>query len=201
MSFLVRSTLRASSSHLPQALPRPIFSHRTVFALLPRYNSTQTTSTTVASLASQPAATQPATTSPEPSAIPSEILPPDEGMKRITNSLRIPESSFVASSSDPLSESWWIALTRKDSDSQYPSKFYSGRSLEVLRGSNAFLTTYKRLQGVMRNGNMKKEAKLNEFYEKPSVKRRRLRSERHRRRFKEMVRSKVQQAMAMRNRA
>lgn len=43
------------------------------------------------------------------------------------------------------------------------------------------------MQGVMRMGNMKKEAKLNEFHEKPSVRRRRLRSERHRRRFKEMV--------------
>lgn len=49
------------------------------------------------------------------------------------------------------------------------------------------MVAYKRMQGVMRMGNMKKEAKLNEFHEKPSVRRRRLRSERHRRRFKEMV--------------
>ncbi|AFR96666.1 ribosomal protein S21 [Cryptococcus neoformans C23] len=197
MSFLFRSTLRASTSRLPAGLPistsRPL-----AFLPLPlsRLNSSLST--------------PPFSSATKPSSPPQNPINPK--FAELTSSLSIPISSTskphaAAAAADPTSEDWWMTLSKKShyntfssTKSFHPTKYFSGRSIELNRGTD-FLVAYKRMQGVMRMGNMKKEAKLNEFHEKPSVRRRRLRSERHRRRFKEMVRSKVQQALAMRSRA
>ncbi|WWC90427.1 ribosomal protein S21 [Kwoniella dendrophila CBS 6074] len=97
-------------------------------------------------------------------------------------------------------ENWWIKASRTSQDlGGYPTNQSTGRSILVTKNGE-FLTAYKRLQGLLRQSNLKKELRLQEFHEKPSVKKRRLLSERHRRRFKEMVRAKVQQVVSMRNR-
>ena len=51
---------------------------------------------------------------------------------------------------------------------------------------------YRNLMGTLRRNNVRRELRLEERYEKPNQKRRRLRSERHRRRFADMIRKKVQ---------
>ncbi|ODN77756.1 ribosomal protein S21 [Cryptococcus amylolentus CBS 6039] len=214
MSLLFRSAVRASSSRLPMAsiapaLPRrrlPLPAQNITVPLLSRFNS------------SLPKAT--VTTLEPQSQVQSQL---EESQRDSTRGagfdikdVRIPESSSKSSLqspnspsglSDPTSEDWWMHFSSKPSDaslhrssSGLPSKYFSGRSIALTRGGD-FMQGYRRLQSVVRSGNMKKEARLNEFYEKPSLRRRRLRSERHRRRFKEMVRTKVQQALAMRSKA
>ncbi|OCF32644.1 ribosomal protein S21 [Kwoniella heveanensis CBS 569] len=104
-----------------------------------------------------------------------------------------------SSSNDP--EAWWRERSNQAAQEKkgYPTTISTGRSIPVSRNGD-FMTAYKRLQGLIRNSNLKKEARLTEYHEKPSVRRRRLISERHRRRFKEMVRTKVQQVISMRHR-
>ncbi|WVQ72700.1 ribosomal protein S21 [Cryptococcus sp. DSM 104548] len=216
MSLLFRSAIRASSSRLPMAsiapaLPQrrlPLSAQNIVCPLLPRFNSSL-----------PPKAT---TTTLEPESQVQSLL--EESQRETSrgagfdiNDVRIPESSSKPSHqsfnspsglSDPTSESWWMHSSSPKPSGTYtsrsssglPTKYFSGRSIPLIRGGD-FMQGYRRLQSVVRSGNMKKEARLNEFHEKPSVRRRRLRSERHRRRFKEMVRTKVQQALAMRSKA
>lgn len=182
MSFLFRSTLRASTSRLPTVLPTPA-SRPLAFLPLPlsRFNSSLST--------------PPSSSAAKPSSPPQNPINPR--FAELTSSLSIPVSStskpHAAAAADPTSEDWWMTVSKKSNYNTFsstknfhPTKYFSGRSVELNRGTD-FLVAYKRMQGVMRMGNMKKEAKLNEFHEKPSVRRRRLRSERHRRRFKEMV--------------
>lgn len=59
-----------------------------------------------------------------------------------------------------------------------------GRQVDVNRAMSV-------LNQVIRRNNIRSELRLGERYEKPNQKRRRLRSERHRRRFANMVREKV----------
>lgn len=51
---------------------------------------------------------------------------------------------------------------------------------------------YSKLMSMLAKNNVRKELRLEEHYEKPNQKRRRLKSERHRRRFAAAVREKVQ---------
>ena len=51
---------------------------------------------------------------------------------------------------------------------------------------------YRSLMATLRRNNVRRELKLTERYEKPNQMRRRKRSERHRRRFADMIRKKVQ---------
>jgi ribosomal protein S21 len=46
---------------------------------------------------------------------------------------------------------------------------------------------YRRLQGVMSRSGVRRDLRLGEFHEKSSDRRRRVESERHRKRFQEMV--------------
>lgn len=62
---------------------------------------------------------------------------------------------------------------------------YSGRSV-VSRDGN-FSLAYRRLSGIMSRNRIRKELRLGEHHEKGSERRRRLKSERHRRRFAELV--------------
>ncbi|WWD19311.1 ribosomal protein S21 [Kwoniella shandongensis] len=204
MSLFFRSALRAST-----ALPSTASTSRIATSLitLQRYNSTLPP-------------TPPPTTSelfPSPSGSSSSSnTQSQEKTKSALSSLRfeIPSSSSSStgtgsgsgsgsassssSSTDPNVEDWWTIASRRNHIG-YPNTVYTGRSILVPRGGE-FNTAYRRLNGLLRNGNMKKELRLGEFYEKPSVRKRRLLSERHRRRFKEMVRTKVQQVISMRSR-
>jgi Ribosomal protein S21 len=62
---------------------------------------------------------------------------------------------------------------------------YSGRSFDV-KAQNV-PSAYSRVMGILSRNAVRKELRLAERHEKPTDKRRRLRRERHRRRFAEMV--------------
>ncbi|WFD32550.1 hypothetical protein MSPP1_003598 [Malassezia sp. CBS 17886] len=83
---------------------------------------------------------------------------------------------------------------------QSPAKPTSGRSVSIAnsnaQGNNATVL-YRTLMRLLRRNNVRRELKLQERYEKPNQMRRRKRSERHRRRFADMVRKKVQLIMAL----
>lgn len=75
-----------------------------------------------------------------------------------------------------------------------PATPTTGRSVSASNsfGNNSVSMLYRNLMGTLRRNNVRRELKLQERYEKPNQKRRRIRSERHRRRFADMVRRKVQ---------
>jgi len=79
-----------------------------------------------------------------------------------------------------------------------PANTYAGRSVEVKNGDVA--TAYNKLQGILVRNNVRKELRLTERHEKKSDKRRRLESERHRKRFADFIRKKVQLVKAIRAR-
>ena len=91
---------------------------------------------------------------------------------------------------------WWTKLssnpTREgssyNSHLRVPGNQYSGRSLPIDPRSS-LAQRYRQLQGQMTRTGVRKELKLAEFYEKPSIRRNRKQSERHRRRFQELVSS------------
>jgi ribosomal protein S21 len=62
---------------------------------------------------------------------------------------------------------------------------YSGRSIEAREGN--FIGAYRRLSGILSRNRVRKELRLNEYHEKGSEMKRRLKSERHRRRFQDLV--------------
>lgn len=75
-----------------------------------------------------------------------------------------------------------------------PATPTTGRSVSASNsyGSSSAAMLYRNLMGTLRRNNVRRELRLEERYEKPNQKRRRLRSERHRRRFADMIRKKVQ---------
>ncbi|KDQ14031.1 hypothetical protein BOTBODRAFT_110804 [Botryobasidium botryosum FD-172 SS1] len=79
-----------------------------------------------------------------------------------------------------------------------PPNTYAGRSVVVEKGDVG--NAYNRLQGILARNDVRKELRLTERHEKRSDKRRRLESERHRRRFAEFIRKKVQLVKAIRAR-
>ncbi|KAK6910926.1 ribosomal protein S21 [Kwoniella mangroviensis CBS 8507] len=190
MSFLFRTSLRAASSSTPSSsrLTLPALS------MAIRHNSTASSEST------------PPTSG--------ELFTPSSSSRSSSNIKNLFQSNgFSKLKFDPISssasegkgqgedsdgEAWWRQLS-KNAKEGFPTTPSTGRSIVVSRGGD-FQTSYKRLQGLLRQSNLKKELRLQEYHEKPSVRRRRLISERHRRRFKEMVRTKVQQVVSMRNR-
>jgi ribosomal protein S21 len=72
-----------------------------------------------------------------------------------------------------------------------PRKPRDGRVFEV-RSNVDVGSAYSRLMSLLAKNNVRRELRLEENYEKPNQKRRRLKSERHRRRFAAAVREKVQ---------
>lgn len=74
----------------------------------------------------------------------------------------------------------------------------TGRSLSMTSTyNNTSATLYRQLSQILNRNNVRRELRLNERYEKPNQMRRRKRSERHRRRFADMVRKKVQLVRAL----
>jgi len=75
---------------------------------------------------------------------------------------------------------------------------YSGRSVTVQRAGpfrdawqEPFNSAYRRLQNILRENTVAKTARSQERHEKKGVKRRRLASQTHRRKFAQLVRQKV----------
>jgi len=62
---------------------------------------------------------------------------------------------------------------------------YTGRSIPVREGN--VLGAYYGLNSILGQNNVRRELKLGERYEKPTERRRRIQSERHRRRFAQAV--------------
>ncbi|WFD36703.1 hypothetical protein MCUN1_003590 [Malassezia cuniculi] len=84
-----------------------------------------------------------------------------------------------------------------------PAKPTTGRSFSASPTSANKVPAavlYRNLMSTLRRNNVRYELRLGERYEKPNQMRRRKRSERHRRRFADMVRKKVQLVMALRAR-
>jgi ribosomal protein S21 len=80
---------------------------------------------------------------------------------------------------------WWATRSRLRSSGAIISKF-AGRSQEVRR-SEDFSKAYRDIRRLLTVTGVKRELRLREYYEKPSEKKVRLASERHRKRFAKMV--------------
>jgi len=85
-----------------------------------------------------------------------------------------------------------------------PATPTTGRSYSAfgsgMYGKASAPVLYRNLMSTLRRNNVRRELKLQERYEKPNEMRRRKRSERHRRRFADMIRKKVQLVMALKSR-
>lgn len=81
----------------------------------------------------------------------------------------------------------------------WPATPFSGRSIRVTPQADPS-RAYAQLAVLLKRNNVRQELRLQQRYEKPNVERRRKKSERHRRRFADMVRKKVQLVMAIKAR-
>jgi ribosomal protein S21 len=114
---------------------------------------------------------------------------------RTTRSTPLPET--IASPADLRTlqptqdpDNWWTARqagTLASTSSKLPGNQFSGRSIPV-KGGKGFQQAYRQLMGVLSRTGVRNDVRNSEFYEKPHVMRNRQKSERHRRRFQEMVR-------------
>lgn len=76
-------------------------------------------------------------------------------------------------------------------DPNWPATPYSGRSVNV-NASGDVNRAFIQLTNILGRNSVRRELKLGERFEKPNRERNRKKSERHRRRFADMVRRKVQ---------
>lgn len=83
------------------------------------------------------------------------------------------------------------AWSRRSLHGDDPVTPYTGRTLEVNQ-KNPVSQAYKRLLTLLRRNEVRTQLKLAERYEKPNQERRRKKSQRHRARFADMIRKKVQ---------
>ncbi|KAI5452490.1 hypothetical protein NCC49_000653 [Naganishia albida] len=99
-------------------------------------------------------------------------------------------------------EGWWRETYGSRTWSK-PGNQYTGRSINVpsKSGEAGVATAIRRLNGVLMRNRVKRELRLGEYYEKPSERKKRLAVERHRRRFQDLVRQKVQLVQTIRNRS
>jgi ribosomal protein S21 len=93
-------------------------------------------------------------------------------------------------------DSWWHALNNRSSGpyqsrnataAAIPGNQYSGRSISTTKGPWEVMNAFRQLGGRLARSGLKADVRRSEYHEKPSEKKRRLASERHRRRFQEMV--------------
>ncbi|MCO5590112.1 hypothetical protein L7F22_044081 [Adiantum nelumboides] len=116
-------------------------------------------------------------------------------LRSVAPSSDIPKSSHeLAQAARKLSEFEQMEDTwrkRKTYGPDRPALPSDGRSIAV-SNSGDLARAMTNLNSIFRVNNIRTELRLGERYEKPNQKRRRLASERHRRRFAHMVREKVQ---------
>jgi small subunit ribosomal protein MRP21 len=72
-----------------------------------------------------------------------------------------------------------------------PAKPHTGRTVQIDQAGRNVAVGYKILMATLNRNAVRRELKLTERYEKPNQMRVRKKSERHRRRFAEMIREKV----------
>ena len=124
-------------------------------------------------------------------------IPAEVRLDQVFENLGLPEPAAESSSSSssastsplgvPSNDAWWKMRSNSSENQLDPGNQYSGRTL-VVRGANkGFAKQFKQLGGVLARSNIKTELRIAEFYEKPSDRRRRVESERHRRRFQQLV--------------
>ncbi|RXK42306.1 hypothetical protein M231_00296 [Tremella mesenterica] len=108
-----------------------------------------------------------------------------------------PENSLVSGllSVNPDPNAWW----NLPSIGGTPWNQFSGRSMSRLK-KNSLLASMGAVMGEMTKSGMRAELMRWRFHERPSEEKRRRRSERHRRRFQEMVREKVRLVNILRTR-
>ncbi|WOO78405.1 uncharacterized protein LOC62_02G001952 [Vanrija pseudolonga] len=205
MSFLFRSLAAARTASAPRLASAPVArfapaqASGSVSRLLPlslRFSSSSpsgsapTPEPTIvfntdapSSLSSSPAADSGAPTPSEPRRSGLDIPLPDAGAI-------VPDV--------PNADAWWRASSLS-AGRGFPGTRYSGRSIGM-RSPAQYNTTYNALGSRLRRANVRKEFKLFEYHETGAKRRVRLGSERHRRRFKEMIRERVQQVQMLRAR-
>jgi ribosomal protein S21 len=88
-------------------------------------------------------------------------------------------------------DKWWTSLVSQGAGGSrtappQPGNQYSGRSIAVGRGGDV-AGAFRKLSVRLSRTGLKADVRRSEYHEKPSEKKRRLASERHRRRFQEMV--------------
>ncbi|TXT09194.1 hypothetical protein VHUM_02668 [Vanrija humicola] len=201
MSFLFRSVAaaralpvpRLAASALPRIAPTPAASP--VARLLPlslRFSSSTPSSSS--------------TSAPQPS--PSVVFNTDAPSSRATESqpdsrrgtaldIPLPDASHLVPDL-PNADAWWRA-SNLTAGRGFPGTRFSGRSLPS-RSGNDYAKAYSMLNYRLTAAKVRKEWKQAEYHETPSKRRVRLQSERHRRRFKEMIRERVQQVQLLRAR-
>ncbi|QRV87705.1 ribosomal protein S21 [Ceratobasidium sp. AG-Ba] len=81
-----------------------------------------------------------------------------------------------------------------------PGNVYTGRSVAVPERGHDLSSAYRRLHVILSRNRVRSELFLQKRYEKPSDRERRLKSERHRRRFAAWIRKKVQLVSEIRRR-
>lgn len=105
-------------------------------------------------------------------------------------------------------KAWTFGSTREKQTTipTVPLNKLQGRTVPVaLRGvaglpTGDVLGAFRRLEGLLRRNNVRKEVKLNRFYEKPSTKRKRLKMEQNRKLFGDLVKRKLRLVMEMKSR-
>jgi len=95
------------------------------------------------------------------------------------------------------SQSRMASIQKLQKDREHAGMYW-GRSFPVVNGN--FISAYARVMTTLRENNVRRELRLTERFEKPTDRRRRLRSERHRRRFADMISQKVKVVRAIRER-
>jgi ribosomal protein S21 len=158
----------------------------------------QATASSSRRISSAPAASflRYASSSAPASSLQDSIIQPDlhDSPRRSTRSTPIPDSLVSATdllrlqpASDP--DNWWTAGSTRSATSplaKLPGNQYSGRSIAI-KGGRGFQQSYRQLMGVLSRTGVRNDVRNSEYFEKPHVMRNRQKSERHRRRFQEMV--------------
>ncbi|KAF8636471.1 hypothetical protein AX17_003287 [Amanita inopinata Kibby_2008] len=98
---------------------------------------------------------------------------------------------------DPNAE--WARMSKEASKSDHtPMNAYSGRSVRVFNGN--LTDAFRKLDGILARNKVRAQLRLGERHEQKGAKRRRLSSERWRKRFAHEVRQKVQLVQKIRRR-
>lgn len=125
-----------------------------------------------------------------------DVIQPDanDSTVRSTRSTPIPEALVEASELSKLApttrvDDWWAIKRNTNMNNPLnvaPGNQYTGRSVKVA-GGRTFQQAYRQVMGVLSRTGTRKDVRDSEYFEKPHVMRNRQKSERHRRRFQEMV--------------
>ncbi|KAK1927353.1 hypothetical protein DB88DRAFT_477710 [Papiliotrema laurentii] len=183
MSAIFRTTIRASSSRLANATR--------LFSTTPsRRDETpqRTNPFTDPSFPPIPDPKSPFT--PPPITPPNALVESSQDYADLSNGAQTNNAAGAGQSADqPDPYAWWKEKSKMREPGEIASR-YAGRSFAVSRPSD-FGRSYRQLKQVLHETGLKREDRLREYYEKPSQRKVRLASEKHRTRFAAMVREKV----------